>query len=151
MTTSHAPATFAKTTIEPIGKAMPTSRRARSALREDAPATFGQLVMVDRQRGLNNGVSQPNSGRNGNYQSGFAVIASHTLNSHSSQRLCARLARNRVITVARSSLAVRRACAQESIVLLVDSATGLGRLAVVATPLRTRPTQNATGSSASIP
>ena len=61
---SHAPATIAKTTIELIGKAMTTSRRARSALREDAPATFGQLLMVDRQRGLNNGVSQPNSGAN---------------------------------------------------------------------------------------
>jgi hypothetical protein len=48
-------------------------------------------------------------------------------------------------------LAARRTCASESIVLLADSAIGLGQLAVIATPSRTRPTQNATGSIASIP
>jgi hypothetical protein len=51
--------------------------------------------------------------------------------------------------VASSPLAAGRA--SESIVLLADSTVVLGQLAVVVTPSRTRPTQNATGSIASIP
>jgi hypothetical protein len=85
------------------------------------------------------------------YQSGFAVIANHTLNSRCSRRLCARLARNRVIIVAGWPSAARRTCTPGSTVLLADSAIRLGQLAVIATPSRTRPAQNATGSSASIP
>jgi hypothetical protein len=85
------------------------------------------------------------------YQSGFAVISSHALNSLCSRRLCANLARNRLIIVASLPLAARRTCASGSIVLLADSAIGLGQPAVIVTPSRTRPTQNATGSIASIP
>jgi hypothetical protein len=73
------------------------------------------------------------------------------LNSRCSRRLCARLARNRVNIVASSPSAVCRTCASGSIVLLGDSAAGPGQLAVIATPSRVRPTQNATGRSASIP
>ena len=72
------------------------------------------------------------------YQSGFAVICSHALNSLCSWRFCARLARNRWIMVASSPLPARRTCASVSIVLLADSAIGLGQLAVIATPSRTR-------------
>jgi hypothetical protein len=72
------------------------------------------------------------------YQGGFAVICSHTLNSLCSRRFCARLARNRWIMVASSPLPARCTCASVSIVLLADSAIGLGHLAVIATPSRTR-------------
>jgi hypothetical protein len=70
------------------------------------------------------------------HQSGFAVICNQALNSLSSQRFRARLARNRLAIVAS---------------LLDDSAIGPRELAVIATPSRTRPAQNVTGSIASIP
>ena len=95
---------------------------------------------------FNSDVSQSNSSRTSSghrdsqqtYQSGFAVICSQALNSLCSRRLCSRLARNRLISVASSPLAPRRTCAPGSIVLLADSAIGLGQLAVTATPSRTR-------------
>ena len=72
------------------------------------------------------------------YQSGFAVICSHALNSFCSRRFCARLARNRWIMVVSSPLVPRRTCVSIFIVRLDDSAIGLGQLAVIATPSRTR-------------
>jgi hypothetical protein len=91
-------------------------------------------------------VSQPDSGTkivwpsddSELHQSGFAVICSHALNSLCSRRLCSRLARSRLISVASSPLAARRTCASELIVLLADSAIGPGQLAVIATPSRIR-------------
>jgi hypothetical protein len=160
MTTSHAPATIARTTIELIGEAMTTSRRARSALPQRCGCqvpensfwliTYTVLIVLYRNL-IQAQTSSAIRTANELYQSGCAVIASHALNSRCSHRLCARLARNRVIIVAGSPVAARRTCASGSIALLAVSATGLGQLAVVATPSRTRPTQNATGSIASIP
>jgi len=53
--------------------------------------------------------------------------------------------------VAGSSLVARRICALGPVVLLADSTVGLGWLAVIAAPSRTRPTQRASGSIANIP
>jgi hypothetical protein len=44
------------------GQLRPFGDRARHS-REDAPATFGQFLVVNRQNGLNSVVSQPNSGK----------------------------------------------------------------------------------------
>ncbi|WP_156748214.1 hypothetical protein [Mycobacterium sp. E3198] len=70
------------------------------------------------------------------YHGEFAVICSHDLNSQSSRRLCARLARHRWSMGASSPLPARRTRASVSIVRLADSEIDLGRLAVIVTPAR---------------